>query len=88
MNLNAYNKTNNGKYALRTYRGVFDYGNCGQLADYYCTADNLEDAIAEINQLVEQYNTDSEFNGGLIISPRWISKRHENGNSSCCYEFK
>lgn len=87
MNLNAYNGTNRGKYGNRTFRAVLNYGDCGELADYYCVSDNLEDAIEEVNRIVAQYNADEERNCGIHVSPRWISKKHENGNSSCCYEF-
>lgn len=87
MNLNDYNDTNKGRYGNRTFRAVLNHGNCGELTEYYCVSDNLKDAIEEVNQLVAQYNADEESNCGMLISPRWISKKHENGNSSCCYEF-
>ena len=88
MNLNAYNGNARGKYALRTYHCIFDYGNCGLLADYYCEAETLEDAIEEVEGLVDRYNREVEANGGeMYISPRWISKKTESGASYCCYEF-
>lgn len=87
MNFNAYNGTNKGKYGLRPFEAILNYGNCGELAEYYCVADNLEDAIEEVKALVAKYNADTERNCGILISPRWISKKHEGGNSSCVYEF-
>lgn len=62
MNLNAYNGTNHGKYAQRTFRAVLNYGSCGELTEYYCVSDNLEDAIEEVNRLATQYNADEERN--------------------------
>lgn len=82
MNANSLN----GFKRNYQFRAMFDYGECGQMKEYYCDVRNLDNAIEEVERFAEQYNTDP---CNLKIVPSWIGERKgKNGNESCVYDFK
>lgn len=82
MNTNSLNNINRNY----KFRAMFDYGECGEMKEYYCEAQNLEDAIKEVKEFAAQYNSNPL---NMNIVPSWIGERKgKNGNESCVYDFK